>query len=66
MLIGRNRGHFFLIFLSSRAKLPTPDRWRAKILSPDWLSAPFLHLVGFSLFCAQQQRVLQVLWSLTF
>ena len=25
MLIGRNRGHFFLIFLSPRAKLLTPD-----------------------------------------
>ena len=37
MLIGLDGGHFFLIFL----------QWRAKLLDPDWMSAPFPHLVGF-------------------
>ena len=54
MLIDLDRGHFFLIFL----------HWRAKLLAPDWLSAPFLHLVGFLKSFVQNfltQRSLQIL-----
>ena len=54
MLIGLDRGHFFLIFL----------QWRAKLLDPDWLSVPFLHLVRFLKSFVQNfltQRSLQIL-----
>ena len=56
MLIGLDRGHFFLIFL----------QWRAKLLDPDWPSGktPFLHLVGFLKSFVQNfltQRSLQIL-----
>ena len=51
MLIGRNRGHFFLIFLSPRENYSLLIGRAAKILAPDWLSTLFLHFVGFS-FCA--------------
>ena len=54
MLIGLDGGHFFLIFL----------QWRAKLLDLDWLSAPFLHLVGFLKSFVQKfltQRSLQIL-----
>ena len=48
MLIGLDRGHFFLIFLQWRAKLLDSD-WLSgqNLLTPDWLSMPFLHLVGY-------------------
>ena len=48
MLIGLDRGHFFLIFLQWRAKLLDPD-WpsRQNVHALDWSSAPFLYLVGF-------------------
>ena len=40
MLISRNRGH---IFISS---------WE-KLITPDWMSTPFLHFVGFFIFVPQ-------------
>ena len=65
MLIGLGRGHFFLIFLQWRAKLLDPDWPSGKnLLAPDWLSAPFLHLVGFLKSFVQNfltQRSLQIL-----
>ena len=65
---GRNRGHFFLIFLSPRAKLLTPDWSRdgdAKLLSaPDWLCTPFLHFFGFFILCRDKNDFFEVLWSL--
>ena len=52
MLIGRNRRHFFLIFLSPRVKLLTPDWSRGKILAPDRLSTLFPHLIAhFTVVC---------------
>ena len=61
MLIGRNREHFFLIFLSTRAKLLTPRT--AKILAPDWLRTPFLHfvvVVFFFILCRDNNDIFQL------
>ena len=57
MLIGRNRGHFFLIFLSPRAKLLAPD-WSSG--ENTWVLAEY----AISTFCwflhfpPRQQRLL--------
>ena len=55
MLIGRNRGHFFIILLSTRAKLLTPD-WSSGENTCSRLTehaiSTFLH------FVPQQQRLL--------
>ena len=33
----------------------------AKLLAPDWLSTPFLHLVGFFILCPTTKEFFQVL-----
>ena len=62
MLIGLDRGHFFLIFLQWRAKLAE----RQNLLAPDWMSAPFLHLVGFLKSFVQNFLMHRSLQILTF
>ena len=60
MLICCNRGQFFLIFFSPRAKLLTPGLIgrAAKILAPHWPSTQVLKISLVSSFCVQKQRVL--------
>ena len=58
MLIGRNRGHFFLIFLSPRAKLPTPD-WSSGENTCFWLAENAIST--FSWFLHFVPRQLQLL-----
>ena len=58
MLIGRNRGHFFLIFLSPRAKLLTPD-WSSGENACSWLDEYAISTFCWFLhFPPRQQRLL--------
>ena len=45
MLIGRDRGHFFSIFLSPRATLLTPD-WSSSQDTCSWLAERVIYLVS--------------------
>ena len=65
MLIGLGRGHFFLNFPLMESKITRSSLAELQnLLAPDWLSAPFLHLVCFLKSFVQNfltQRSLQIL-----
>ena len=60
------RGQFFLISFHRGENYLLLIGRVAKKLAPDWLSTPFLHLVGFFILCRDNNNFFQVLWSLTF